>query len=462
MKTLSKTNFKSVMLYGGVIVGGLGIFYKFDKIIKYRTAVNNVVTEYCEMALRSDSRILNYCGNNFKIKHYEIVTSDRNSMTIRFQVNGIRGKCKVLAKCEKSTHKYLKSHFDQQIKFSVLSKEEKNMSPFTPINFNDVLIPDKKVIERITTVSEDNEIFNYNIDKFNNGFYNKIEKLSIEPVKDDDEFWRISSLVLISKESMIFNVRPISNKLKNYDLEDTFYKLRSYQDVIGNIIEFKDKYIATLNKKLTNEEFRREINQMKQSNLERRSKSRKGIAILEVFLFIGGFFIVRIFLNKTVLNHPGYSQALKIIQKSPIVASVFGNQPTVLFATGRVLFSKTVKFNLHVQGSKKSGCINFQANDEPDFIQKAIIKLGNNEEIELKKIAFIEENLKVQENKQKTNIVNFSEARWNLNDPIDGEKESKEKNDFEDFEDKKSEKSNQSFFSKIKKVFSKEEKINKL
>ena len=461
MKAMSKINFKSVLVYGGVFGGATALFYNIHKKIKFRTAVNNAVTEYCEMALRSDSRILNYCGNNFQINHYEIVTSERNSMTIRLQVNGIRGKCKVLAKCEKSSHKYLKSHFDQQIKFSLLSKEEKSMSPFTPINFNDVLIPDKKVIEKIKTISQDKEIFNYNIDKFNEGYYSKLPKLANEEVKEDDEFWRISSLVLISKDSMIFNVRPISNKLKNYDLEETFYKLNSYQDVISSVIEFKDKYIATINKKLTNEEFRREINQMKQSNLENRSKSRKGIMMVEALFFVGIFLVFRIYLTKTILNHPGYFQALKMIQNSSSVASFFGNQPNVVFDTGRVLFTKNVKFNIHVQGSKTNGIISFQANDEPDFIQNAKIKLRNNEEYEINPIESDEKNNKVL--KKKKPGINFEQLRDEI--ALMKSRDLIKTNDILFYKNKKKndiEMQQPGFFSRFKMMFSRKKSLFKV
>lgn len=396
MNTFSRFKLKSVFLTGGLIVSGLSLFHYTNKHIKYKTAVNNVVTEYCEMALRSDSRILNYCGNSFKINHYEITNTDRNIMTVRLQVSGNRGKCKVLAKCEKNSHKYLKSHFQQQLKYSLLSKEEKNISIFTPINYNDVLIPDKKLIEKIKSLSDDKDIFSYHIDKYNLGYYSKLPQLNDELIKDDDEFWRITSLVLVSKDSMIFNVRPISNKVKNYDLEDTFYKLNTYQDVIHNVIEFKDKYFSTLNKKLTNEEFRREVNQMKLSNLDQRGRSRKIIIIGECMMLVVGFISVRLFMNKVIPNHPGYHQAVNIVKRSGSISKILGSNPIVLYASGNMMFSRNVEFKLNVLGPKNGGIASFKSNDEPNSINSTIMNLRNNEVFHLK-------NLDTEKNNQNYN-----------------------------------------------------------
>ena len=428
MKALMSLNYRKIAKYGGLLVGGIVAFYYIDTNIKYRTAVNNPVTEYCEMALRTDSRVLSYCGNNFKIKHYEILSSDKNFLTIRLQVSGIRGKCKVLAKCEKHSHKYLKDHFDQQIKFSHLSKEEKNMSPFTPINFNDIFIPDKILLDKVKAISNDKEIFSYDIDKYDNGYYNKIDSLANQEVKEDDEFWRISSLVLISKDSMVFNVRPISNKIKNYELEDTFYKINNYQDVLNNIIEFKDRYIATLNKKLTNEEFRREINQMKHSNLERRSKWRTKIMVVEAIGLVLVFIIVRLFLNKSITSHPGYLQAIKIIDSSKLISSYFGNNPVVLFCTGRPTISNKVTFNISLLGTKNQGVIKFFADDEPSFIKKAIIQLKNNETYVLDGKTFIEGVVKINKPKKESRYSLFT-ARKTFIDVGDDVKDGKAKKD---------------------------------
>ena len=472
MRALLNLNYKKIAKYGGLVVGGLVAFYYIDTNIKYRSAVNNPVTEYCEMALRTDSRVLSYCGNNFKIKHYEILSSDKNFLTIRLQVSGIRGKCKVLAKCEKHSHKYLKDHFDQQIEFSHLSKEDKNMSPFTPINFNDIFIPDKKLIDEVKAISNDKDIFKYDIDKYDNGYYKKIESLSSQVVKDDDEFWRISSLVLISKDSMVFNVRPISNKLKNYELEDTFYKIHTYKDVLNSIIEFKDKYIATLNKKLTNEEFRREISQMKQSNLERRSKWRTKIMVVEAIGFVLVFIIVRLFLNKSITAHPGYLQAIKVINNSKLISSYFGNNPVVLFCTGRPTISNKVKFNICLMGTKNQGVIKFYADDEPSFIKKAVIKLKNNETHVLDGKVFMDGIVKTTK-PTKDGRYSLTEARRNLievgDDEYESEKKKKKEEDVTGLDGNKEEAAKKSSrfnpiarFKRWRARRSQEKKINKL
>jgi hypothetical protein len=418
MKAFSKLKLKPVLITATLVSVGLGGFYVTDRHIKNKTAINNVVTEYCVMALRSDSRILNYCGNSFKIIHNEIVDSDRYSMTVRLHVNGNRGKCKVLAKCQKNSHKYLKSHFEQQLKFSLLSKEEKNISTFTPINYNDVLIPDKKLLEKIKGLTEDKEIFSYSVEKFNSGFYSKMDQLQKEQILNEDEFWRITSLVLISKDSMIFNVRPISNKLKNYDLEDTFYKLNNYQDVIRNVIEFKDKYYSTLNKKLSNEEFRREVNQMKLSNLDKRSRNRKYIVFGEFVFLILGFLALRFFMNKVVIYHPSYFQAFKMVKTTNAFSKILGNNPVVLFTTGNAMFTKNVKFHLHTLGSKNQGIVSFQGSDEPDSINKATLYLKNNEKVQLTNL-FLEDNNKMSGYKRLAKDKFFNEIRSEIHENMD-------------------------------------------
>ncbi len=453
MKAFSRFKFKPVLITGGLVSFGLGGFYVIDRHIKNTTAINNVVTEYCEMALRSDSRILNYCGNSFKIIHNEIVTSDRYSMTIRLHVSGNRGKCKVLAKCEKNSHKYLKSHFDQQLKFSLLSKEEKNISTFTPINYNDVLIPDKKLVEKIKSLLDDKDIFSYSIEKFNEGYYSKIDQLQNEQILNEDEFWRITSLVLISKDSMIFNVRPISNKLKNYDLEDTFYKLNNYQDVVRNVIEFKDKYFSTLNKKLSNEEFRREVNQMKLSNLDKRSRNRKFILFGEFLLLLVGFISLRLFMNKVIIYHPAYHQASKIVKNTVTFSKILGNNPVVLFATGNTLFANNVKFNLYTLGSKNHGVISFKSTEEPDSINRATLHLKDNEIIEIKDL-IIEDNVKMFGHKRLKNETFLKEVRSEIHDNMDDlvldEESEKDKKESKDNYDYDSEEDENDFYIKKK------------
>jgi hypothetical protein len=471
MKVLSKIFNKTTFIYGGLGLLTMSGMYNIDRSIKNSKALNSVVTEYCEMALRSDSRALSYIGNNYKITHYELINYDRNSLSIKVDIVSSKGKSKLIAKCEKTTHKYLKAHFEQQLKFSLLSKDEKNMSPFTPINFNDILIPDKELEDKIKELS-DKEIFAYFDEKNESGYYRKLNELKNIQIQDEDEFWRINSLILISKDSVIHSLRPISNRLKNYELEDTFYKLNNYEDVVANVIDFKGKYFLTLNKKLSNEEFRREINIMKHNNMEKRGRTRKYVVISEMIFFATSFLLSRLFLSKTILNHPSHPFAIDFIKSSTFITQTVGSNPAILFTTGYYGLSGKVNYKVYIQGPKNAGYVNFNAVEVPDYIEKSKLVLRDKEPIALDKKVVSTVNNQPHQITKLIEEDEYSELREHMMEITDEyEKEEKdlgnteknmETNAFVNFNhliSNESSKSEKSTLERVKGIFSKKNKI---
>jgi len=287
--------------------------------------------EFAEIALRMDPRIANFCGKRYKITGYQWLKSDDKHVTYRIFIEGMRGKCKVLVKCDKYSHEYLKNHMNEQIQYSKYSKEEKALTPFIPFDFNDVLVPTEEtqnnIIEVLNNKEQSNEILIFNKDKYIAGEYaatleDQVKALRV-PIKNTDTFFRFSSIVMVANDSLVFNVRPIGPKNRNYDIEDTYYSYKTYDNVVRKMQDMRYKYNEILSDEFSAEEMRNEIILQKQTNFQERIMYRKYVTIFNCFLFIVGTFLFRLVFR----NNVDYA-TLKLLQNKINSMSVktLGNQ----------------------------------------------------------------------------------------------------------------------------------------
>jgi hypothetical protein len=336
-KELTPTRKRS--LKGFALFGiGVGMYYSLIKMTRTLYLKNHPTLENTLITLKLDPRINNYCGRNYHIKDLKLVSEDTSHITYRLNVKGIRGDCKVLAKYEKNSHSYLKSLHKEQIKYSKLSREQKDKSPFTPVNFNDYLIPAEQTINTMNELLESpvkdsltsmqppllknpfnfkvyqerfSKIFNFNKEHYITGYFlnpesdeNKKWNRNINP---NDRFYRLVTMIMVANEgNYVFNIRPIGPKYRDYDTEDTFYNTKTYLDIIKKYYDLRFVYDNALQGEQSAEEFRNELIQQKQTSFQRRLQIRKYVILGNGLLFIIGLTAMRYFsthnINVTTLK----------------------------------------------------------------------------------------------------------------------------------------------------------------
>jgi hypothetical protein len=250
--------------------------------------------EAVEMALKLDPRITNFCGKNYQITPARYYDEDSKRCTYRLKISGIRGDCKVLVKLEKDTHGYYGNIMKDQIAYSKSTKEQRSKDPFTPVNFIDMIIPTKDTQRKVEEVL-DPEFLVFNKDDYVNGKYfdhkynnqgNKIQK--------SDSFYRIASIVMIANDSLIFNVRPIGPRFRNYEVEDTYYTFQTYNDVVKRLHDYRFRYNEIISGEISPEELRNDLIQQKQTNFQKRMQTRKYVMLFNAALVMLAFMTMRL------------------------------------------------------------------------------------------------------------------------------------------------------------------------
>ena len=264
--------------------------------------------EMTQMVLKQDKRVTNFCGRNYKIDKYRMINLDDNNVTYRVHIEGIRGNCRVLVKCQKHTHAELKAHSLDQLAFSKKSKEEKASSPFVPYNFNDLIIPTVETVKKISDLLKSknlpDEIMIFNRENYLKGDYHagkeEINKVLKKPIENADTFYRMTSMVMVANDNLVFNIRPIGPKFRDYDVEDTMYTYRTYEDLLKKLMNSRYEYNENLMEDISAEEFRNEIILYKQTKFQQRTQQRKYITIFNMMCLFGGYFISKLFLKQKV------------------------------------------------------------------------------------------------------------------------------------------------------------------
>jgi hypothetical protein len=262
------------------------------------------------MILRTDPRVTSYCGKNFKIKKYKFVSKDDNSFTYRLIIDGMRGECKAFIKTEKVTHSFLNSMMKEQIAYSKYPFMKKNSSPFTPINFNDIIMPSEATLLKINNLIKNSEnsevknILNFSKEKFLNGEAHNTKdrhyNILNTPIEDSDTFYKFNTLVMLAEDSLVFNLRPIGPKYRSYDIEDTHYLNRTYYDVIRKLYNLTFNSIERNEKKISTEEFRNEIILQKRTQFEQRTSHRLKVFVFNCAIVAAAFFCLQILSKHTI------------------------------------------------------------------------------------------------------------------------------------------------------------------
>jgi hypothetical protein len=307
----------------GIALASVGyIFYEHYKSYQVQT---HPTFEMAQMVLKQDKRVSNFCGKNYNIYKYRMISQDDNNVAYRVHIEGIRGNCRVLVKCQKHTHAELKAHSLEQIQYSKKSKEDKASSTFVPINFNDLIIPTgetfKKVQDLLKSKSLPDEILIFNRENYLKGDYHagkeEVNKVLKKPIENADTFYRITSMVMVANDNLVFNIRPIGPKFRDYDIEDTMYTYRSYEDMLKKLMNARFEYNEALQEDVSAEEFRNEIILYKQTKFQQRTQQRKYVTIFNMVVFVGGYFVSKMVLKQKIDYTTLKSLQSKILNLGP-------------------------------------------------------------------------------------------------------------------------------------------------
>jgi hypothetical protein len=121
-----------------------------------------------------------------------------------------------------------------------------------------------------------------------------------KPVENADTFYRLTSLVMVANDNLVFNIRPIGPKYRDYDIEDTIYTTKTYEDVLKKLMTYRFMYSDTLKEEYSNEEYRNEIILHKQANFLERTEKRKFIFFVNAALLFFGYFIYKIHIRQKI------------------------------------------------------------------------------------------------------------------------------------------------------------------
>jgi hypothetical protein len=298
-------NLQSIAL--GLTGFTIGIYY-LNKTYNKSLASNHPTTEYVEAALKLDKRVSNYCGTNYKIKSYQWIEENENQVKYRFRIEGIRGDCKVSVKCDLHSHLDLVNHSKDQMAYSKKTKNQKAVSTFIPYNFNDILIPTTETLNKMKEILKikqlPTDILTFNKEKYINGDYNATKEEPIltlnTKISDNDTFYRIHSIIMIANDSLIFNIRPITPKLRKYDIEDTVYNNKTYDEVLYKLMSMKFDYEEAVSTSISTQEMKNEILLQKQNQYQELIKRRKNIILFNMILVVIGSLSLKFFTRSNI------------------------------------------------------------------------------------------------------------------------------------------------------------------
>jgi hypothetical protein len=192
--------------------------------------------------------------------------------------------------------------------YSKKTKNQKAVSTFIPYNFNDILIPTTETLNKMKEILKikqlPTDILTFNKEKYINGDYNATKEEPIltlnTKISDNDTFYRIHSIIMIANDSLIFNIRPITPKLRKYDIEDTVYNNKTYDEVLYKLMSMKFDYEEAVSTSISTQEMKNEILLQKQNQYQELIKRRKNIILFNMILVVIGSLSLKFFTRSNI------------------------------------------------------------------------------------------------------------------------------------------------------------------
>lgn len=376
-----------------ILVGGFGsfVFYNYHNVAKDLFAPSiHPTKDYAEKLIKLDKRITNFCGYNYKISGFKIIENTDKYQSYRMNLEGIRGMCKILVKVQKLDQEELKFINDQQKKIASLPYEQRKREPFVPVDFKDILIPTNETLiqikERIEEVkpkllnendlakNDDFELALLNNKNSENKFdkldklFNKIANLPNDSpvkenilndfnnainIKENDTFYRFMNISVSFSEDVIFNIRPLTVKFRNYELIDTEYSDKNFLDVFKKINKINKDFNIKKKYEISAEEAKEEIKVSRQNLMQGRLEKRQKYFKYQVIMMIGMLFGARSYMNAVNYQkiYKGVSDNLK---KNKILKNKLGDKILIPYLSFRYnLFKRNFTFRCIVQNGDK-------------------------------------------------------------------------------------------------------------
>jgi hypothetical protein len=357
---------KKLLMHGLKIIPIAYLSFEIYTRIRNWQIQNHPSLEAVEMIIRLDPRITKFCGKNYQIKPNRYYEEDNKRCTYRLRVSGIRGDCKVLVKLEKDTHGYLSNIMKDQINYSKSTKEQKLKDPFTPINFNDIFIPTKETQKKIEeNLNKDFLIFNKE-DYLSGKYYDKEYVKGINAnnnnnatavstkISKNDTLYRINSIIMVANDSLVFNIRPIGPKFRNYDIEDTYYTFKTYNDIIKRLHDYRYRYNEVIANEISPEELRNDLIQQKQTNFEKRIQTRRFVMMANVAVIFFGYMAIKMLLSHNI-DLTAVNTISNTLINNPKLKSSYGNHRLVAVAYKFNPFDWSYNLSGFIMGTGKFG-----------------------------------------------------------------------------------------------------------
>lgn len=232
----------------GTVFFKIGILLTgFTFIIKNK--VNSHPTkQLAESLIISDPRVVDYLGEDIKVKP-SWVNFFGDHLRFKLKLKGSRGSGRVLVKYNQVRHSDLIDFSTEQMAYSKLKKEEKEVRLFKPIDFNNAVIPSEKTISIIKNLIKSNsdnpfpEKTEKNINQIN---YENVMHILDKKIENDDTFYFITSIFMMTDDDSVFHIHPSPGNFRSYDIEDSIYTFRYYKDVFKKDFDLKFKHSKQL------------------------------------------------------------------------------------------------------------------------------------------------------------------------------------------------------------------------
>lgn len=301
---------------------GYRFYDKRQKVLADPIAINAL------QVLKSDKRVLDFCGENlkpgWKVSRKE--DTKEGTVTFNFNVSGGSGKLKTTVVADYALHGSLKI-FNQEL-------EEHHQKKATDPKYDANEFEENWPIdlEEYTMVESDSQ----NLD-------NKelMERHMKKEILDDQKIWRIKNLRVAVDDDVRILLLPLPESKRTKKLIDTRYNFVTFGDIIKLSQEKLEKFDTEIKEvkrfeDKTQEEINEDIKHKRRKQFQTMTTIRKyqfGIIMFIVLIYL---FVWKRVAPKPVLNSLVYYNAIEIMKKSSVVKRKLGENFQITNCTGRI------------------------------------------------------------------------------------------------------------------------------
>lgn len=297
----------------------------------------NTKEEISERLKEISEKYLNENKNtNNTEKLNELKVSEENT-NISLTENDFKINILSLDSTEEKNNKNIKNKINQNNKNNqnVITNNEKNIKPF---NFQFQILNKIKNLNNQTNSQKEAILNDFN---------------SALEIKDKDSFYRFMNISVSFSDDVIFNIRPLSIKFRNYDLIDTEYSDRNYFDIYRKINKIKGDFYRKKNYEISAEEAKEEVKVSRQNYFNEKIGMRQNFIKYQVIIIVFFMLGYRHYMN-TVNYQNIYKGVVKNLMKNKILKKKLGENISIPYISYSYnLFNKNFTFQCLAQNGNK-------------------------------------------------------------------------------------------------------------